>query len=255
VNVYDESVAQRRYKRLIEKTIDIAKNHLPNNTYPGMVYLRLGDMISGEIHDDLRESGQLHAIPSVRSLVEAEMWGIRQLQKAFGKVHVVSVAGNHSRVTHKPQFKRVGDSFDHLIAWWLESLFKEDQRISFYTPDGPDALFELYGRSYVATHGDKIGSGGGQGFIGPAATIARGMKKVSDEYARLGVPIKGIFMGHFHTAMELELGWANGSMPGVGEYSRAFRMTPQEPIQWLIFFHEKFGPTSKWHLRLEEMER
>ena len=36
-----------------------------------------GDEVSGDIHQELRETNELSAIPAVRSLVAAETWGIR----------------------------------------------------------------------------------------------------------------------------------------------------------------------------------
>jgi len=252
-NEYTIAVAQKRYRRVIAQTIDIAKNHLPRNTYPGIITLRLGDMVSGEIHADLRESNEQQPIPALRSLVETETWGLGQLAEAFGRVHVINVNGNHARTTLKPQSKRgAHDSFDALSSWWLESIFRDDKRMTFYTPASGDALFAIYGRRYLATHGDRIGTKGGQGFVGPAATIVRGMKLTHDQYAAQGMPLAGMFIGHFHTALALDYGWSNGSLPGWGEFARDGRMRPAAPIQWLIFFHPRYGPTSQWQVRAAE---
>jgi hypothetical protein len=252
VNSYDVANAETRYRRLIEKTVAIAHVHLPKNRYPGLVYLRLGDMISGEIHADFRETNELQSVPAIRSLVAAELWGLQTLAARFGRVHVVSVPGNHARLSEQPQSKRGFDNLDTLSAWWLESALTADKRVTFYTPESGDACITLYGRRYLVTHGDKIGSRGGEGFIGPGATIARGMKRIHDQYARLGQPLAGCFLGHFHVALELEYGFANGSLIGVSEYARDGRMTPTPPVQWLIFFHRSYGPTSRWQLRLED---
>lgn len=257
VNGYDIETAEVRYRTLIDRTIDIARNHLPANRYDGMIYLRLGDAISGEIHADLRESNVMQAIPATRSLVAAESWGIDQLAREFGRVHVISVPGNHGRTTLKPQAKRGGaDNFDTLSAWWLESIFagRKDE-VTFQTPDSIDALFALHGRRYLATHGDRIGSRGGEGFIGPAATIMRGMKRTADLYAKLGKPIDKMFIGHFHTAYDLGYGWCNGSLPGYSEYARDGRMTPEPPLQWLIFMHPRYGATSQWKILVDAEPR
>jgi hypothetical protein len=251
INEFNIKIAQERYKKLIERTIDISFNHLPNNTYAGIIYMRLGDMVSGDIHDDLNESNEAHAVEAVRSVVASELWGIKELVKAFGKVHVISVPGNHGRTTRKPQSKRGAvDNYDTLSAWWLESMFGPSKDVTFYTPESGDALFSLYGRRYLATHGDRIGARGGQGFIGPAATILRGMKKTFDTYAGMKTPITKMFIGHFHVAYELDYGWSNGSLPGYSEFARDGRMKPEEPTQWLIFFHKKYGATSRWSIRL-----
>ena len=254
VNEFSIPIAQQRYKRLIERTIDISFNHLPNNTYKGIIYLRLGDMISGDIHEDLNESNEAHAIEAVRSLVASEAWGIQELIKAFGSVYVISVAGNHGRNTKKMMFKRGAvDNFDSLSAWWLESMFIGEKRATFHTPPNYDAIFNIYGRRYLATHGDRIGARGGQGFIGPAATIMRGMKKTFDTYNLMKMPIEKMFIGHFHTSYELDYGWSNGSLPGYSELAQDNRMKPENPCQWLLFFHRKYGVTSRWQVMLEDV--
>jgi hypothetical protein len=251
LNEFNVGVAQRRYQKLVERTVDIAFNHLPKNVYDGVVYLRGGDMVSGDIHQELRETNELSSVPAVRSLVESEVRGIEELQRAFGRVHVVSVPGNHGRTTLKPPTKRAADNYDTLSAWWLESHFRDRQGLTWQTPNSTDAVFDLHGRLYLATHGDNIGSRGGQGFVGPAATILRGMKKTMDEYARRGIALSKMFVGHFHTAYDLGYGWSNGSLPGYSEFARANRMTPEAPVQWLIFFHPKYGATSTWKVQLE----
>jgi len=250
VNQFNVAIAEQRYRTLVERTIDISFKHLPANRYSGLVYLRLGDQVSGDIHADLRESNELSAIPAVRSLVAAETWGLQQLADAFGKVHVVSVPGNHGRYQVKPPTKKISDNYDTLSAWWLQSEFKGDPRFTWQTPNSTDAVFELHGRLYLATHGDNIGSRGGQGFIGPAATILRGMKMTMDEYATRGVALSKMFVGHFHSAFDLGRGWSNGSLPGYSEFARVNRMTPEPPIQWLIYFHPRYGATSQWKLLL-----
>jgi hypothetical protein len=256
VNEFSVAIAERRYRLLIERALDISLNHLSKNRYSGIVYLRGGDQVSGDIHQELRETNELAAIPAVRSLVTAEDWGLRQLADAFGRVHVISVPGNHGRTSIKPPHKGIAASnYDTVSAWWLEDRFRGDTRLTWQTPNSTDAVFDLHGRNYLLTHGDNIGSSGGQGFIGPAATILRGMKKTMDEYATLGVHLSKMFVGHFHTAYDLGRGYSNGSLPGYSEYARGFRMGPEPPQQWLIYFHPKYGATSQWKVQLEAYPR
>lgn len=250
INAFNVRIAKERYRLLLDRVMDISFEHLPKNRYSGVIYLRGGDMVSGDIHEELRETNELSAIPAVRSLVETETWGVRLLAEQFGRVHVVSVPGNHGRTTKKPPTKRVEDNYDTLSAWWLESAFHGDSRVTWQTSTSTDSVFSIHGRQYLATHGDNIGSRGGQGFVGPAATILRGMKKTMDEYARRGVALSKMFVGHFHTAYDLGYGWSNGSLPGYSEFARANRMTPEPPLQWLFYFHPKYGATSQWKVLL-----
>lgn len=251
INAFSAEIARARYKRLIERTVDLCCHHMVNPDYPGIVYLRGGDMISGEIHDELRETNDLQSIPAAVDLAEQEATGIRILAQKFGRVHVISVPGNHGRTTVKPHAKRfVETNYDYLIACMLEREFRGDKRVTFKSPMSGDARFALFGWWFLLTHGDRIGSSGGQGFIGPAATITRGMKKLVDYYSALGQHIDWVLLGHFHTRMELEYGLSNGSLPGYSEYAKQFRMKPQPPEQWLFFVHPVHGITCRWPIGL-----
>lgn len=246
LNIFNRSVASARYRRLIERTIELCTVHHAGEKPPGIYYVRGGDAISGEIHDELERTNDLMSGPALMDLAEHEAWGIGQLAEEFGRVIVISVPGNHDRSTKKPSTKGyVATSFDSIISWHLEAHFRADPRVTFLTPKEPDALFRIYNTTFLVSHGDQIGGGGGQGFIGPAASITRGMKKVSDYYASIDVPIDCILVGHFHTSLKLEYGFSNGCLPGYSEFARKFRMRPKPPTQWLLHVHPKRGIVSQ----------
>ncbi|MDX2221136.1 MAG: hypothetical protein SFV21_00215 [Rhodospirillaceae bacterium] len=252
LNAFNLEIARQRLVRAAERTLDLCLHHMTNPRYEQIVVMLGGDLVSGDIHD-LRETNDGTTPAAVRFFVTHMAEVLRQLAGAFKRVIVISVPGNHGRTTEKPIHKRSAeDSWDTLIAWWLESLFAGDERLKFFTPPSGDALFTVYGRKYFLTHGDKIGSGGGQGFIGPAATITRGMKKIVDSYNSIGEMIESVFVGHFHTAMELEYGFANGCLPGFSEYAKGMRPRIHRPSQWLLFAHPKHGITARWKVYLDE---
>lgn len=254
LNKYDSEVAAERYQVLIDKTIDIANHHIANPDYPGIFYLRGGDTISGDIHGELRETNDLSSLPAAIDVAQHEIAGIEKLADAFGRVFVVSVPGNHGRQTVKPVAKKYADTnYDTLISYMIERHFvtRNDERISFYTPKSGDAFFDIAGHKVFLTHGDRMGSRGGQGFIGPAATIMRGHKKIYDEQTKIGRNPDIILTGHLHTPLELTFGFANGSLAGFNEYARTIRAIPEAPSQWLLFMHPQYGVTSRWKVYVE----
>jgi len=254
INEFNAKIAAARYKRLIEKTLELSFTHEPNPRYPGIVYVRGGDMVSGDIHDELRKTNDLASIPSVVDLVAHETAGIRELLKHFKKVHVVSVPGNHGRQSMKPEAKGfVYNNYDTLSALMLEREFKGDKRVTWLTPVSGDALLTLYGWEFCVTHGDRNGSRGGQGFIGPVATITRGMQKVLQYYAAMGRRIDVQLIGHYHVAMDIQWGYANGSLPGYSEYAKMIRAKPGEPpTQWLLYVHPHHAVAKQWKIFLEK---
>jgi hypothetical protein len=253
MNEFNLDIASERYQRLIERTIDLSDHHVGEAEFPGILYLRGGDAISGEIHDELAETNDASAVPAVRDLLRHEREGIKRLRDRFGRVHVVSIPGNHGRTTFKPRSKNYVDrNFETLLAWWLESVFDDDPNITFLTPKSGDAYFDVQGWKFLLSHGDRMGSRGGQGFIGPAATIARGHKKLFDDFVRTGRRLDYVLTGHLHTSLKLELGYANGSLVGVSEYSRDLRATPDAAKQWLLYVHPRRGVTAQYEVYLSE---
>lgn len=254
MNSFNIDIARKRYQRLIEGAVDLTLNHHTGPKPPEFIYLRGGDAISGDIHDELRKTNDLSSIPAARDLAEHEARGIDLIAKELGcKIRVISIPGNHGRNTTKPESKRyVETNYEDIIAWFLEMHFraKGDDRVTFYAPRSGDALFKVFDWQFLLAHGDRIGSRGGMGFIGPAATIARGMKKTYDYYATMGVIIDCMLVGHYHTSLELEYGFANGTLVGPSEYSRDLRAKPKPPTQWLLNVHPRRGITSQWKIHV-----
>lgn len=256
LNEYNMDIFAERYQRLIERTIDLSENHVGNATFPGIFYCRGGDAISGEIHAELQKTNDLSACPAVKWLVRHEREGIKRLRAKFGRVRVYSIPGNHGRTTFKPESKGYVDSnFETVIAWWLETLFEDDPAVEFVTPASGDAYFEALGWHVLMSHGDRMGSRGGQGFIGPAATIARGHKKLFDNFTRTGRPVDYVLTGHLHTSLKLSLGYANGALAGYSEYARDLRADPEPAQQWLLYIHEKRGVSAKYEVQVGSRPR
>jgi hypothetical protein len=242
---YDHKIFQARYRRLIETVVYLATEHAGQKwTYPGIIYARAGYSISGGIHDELRETDDLTPIQAVECCYEAEAWGIKQLAQHFGRVDCKTpgAGGNHDRNTLKPRGKLAGaHSYDRLICYMLRREFASDKRVTFQVSESPDVYFPIYDRRILLTHGDRIGSRGGHGFIGPAATILRGAQKVIMEQAALGRQVDRVDMGHFHTPLTMEWVICNGCLPGYSEFAKMMRMRPSKAQQMFLFHHQKHG--------------
>jgi hypothetical protein len=256
INEFNQDIFVERYQKMIDKTIALAGENTGATDFPGIVYLRGGDAISGEIHDELAETNDLSAVPAVRLVHQQEREGIKRLRDKFGKVRVISLPGNHGRTTFKPHAKgAVERNFETLLSWWLADSLAYDPNITFWTPHSVDALFEVEGWNGLLSHGDKMGSRGGQGFIGPAATIARGHQKLFQNWTATGKSVDFILTGHLHTSLKLERGFANGSLVGYGEYARDLRCLPDAAKQWLLFFHRETMVSHQFELQLSRKPR
>ena len=68
VNEYNLSIANRRAKSLIENTIKILRNEFSRKDIPGIVFALGGDMVSGDIHEELSRTNEQPIMPVVLDL-------------------------------------------------------------------------------------------------------------------------------------------------------------------------------------------
>ena len=242
---YDSEIFRRRYRQMIDTVIYLSTQHGGAEwVYPGIIYARGGDTISGDIHEELKVTNDMTPEEACECAFEEESAGITKLADAFGKVDVKApgAAGNHDRSTFKPWTKQASKrSYDRLISFMLRNHFKSDPRVTFQVSESFDVYFPIYEKKILLTHGDRMGSSGGQGFVGPLATIMRGAQKVIMEQAALGRHVDQVHHGHFHTPAYLDWVVSNGCMPGYSEFAKSFRMRPQPPQQWLLYYHPERG--------------
>lgn len=239
MNAFNKAIFAERYARMIDKTIKWAAaigDGWGAHYGEGMIYLRGGDAISGEIHDELRETNDASVRGALNELAAYEVEGIRRLKDVFGHVHVISIPGNHGRTTLKPRHKRYVDlNFETILADLIQARFEREPGYTFETPPSGFAYFEACGWSFEMRHGDRMGAGGGTGFIGSPAPITKGHLRTRLAAATTGRMVDYVLTGHLHTSMKLPHGFANGCMPGYNEFARGLNLDPDCAKQWLIF--------------------
>lgn len=253
LNSYNTDIARVRLKRVFEVFVGLITRHWAGPPPERIIIILGGDLISGEIHEELAKTNSLFSIPALRDCAANISAGIRLIRKAVKcPIDIISVPGNHGRTTKKTESKLyAAHSYDTLCADLIEMEFKENGKwpdwFKMFKPSSGDALIWIYGYRVLITHGDRIGSRGGAGFVGTAATVARGFKKLVMDYAGRGIMLDFIICGHFHTALQLEEGICNGCLPGPSEYSRDLRFRPRPAVQAFLTFHPRRGVTQiRW---------
>jgi hypothetical protein len=241
LNSYNLAIARARLARWTMAVKDLATKHWSGPPPARLMVILGGDLITGEIHAELAKTNDAKSLPAVRDLAAHLVATVRTLREAVAcPIEVISLAGNHGRSSMKPESKQSAEtSYDNLVSDFLEVSLAGIAGVTFHIPMSPDALFSVYGWRIVATHGDRIGSRGGQGFVGVAATAARGMKRIVQDYSTRGLPLDLILMGHFHTTLQLEEGFVNGSLIGYSEYSRDGRFRPAPARQLFLSIHPR----------------
>ncbi len=245
-NEYNPRIATKRLKTLVESTIDYCYRHITNPTYPGIVICLGGDMVSGDIHEELAKSNAQTLMESVLDLSANISTALKEIHRAFEQVHVVCVTGNHGRTTHKPVAKgRNATNADWLSYGFASRETAHIPGITWQIADSNDAVFDVFGKRYLLTHGDSLGVKGGDGIIGAAGPIIRGTKKLKAAYSASGCHIDHVLMGHFHNYMTLPGITVNDCLKGYDEWARSMRFEPHPPSQSLHFDHPIRGTTTQ----------
>ena len=255
-NEFNADVAKARIEVLVEKTIDLAKNHMGNAAldYPGIVICLGGDMLSGDIHEELFATNDRTTQQCINDLTDLLIVALERMADEFGRLFIPCVVGNHGRASRKPRMKgRVYTSHEWNIYCSLERHFRKDPRITFHIPSETDAYFTVFGHRYLLTHGDSLGVKGGDGIIGAIGPITRGTLKVGRSEAQIGRDIDTVIMGHWHQPLWLPGAIVNGALKGYDEYARlAMRAPYAPPSQMLWFSHPEWGITARWEVLLEK---
>ena len=257
VNEFNAKIGRTRAKKLVETTIDLAYNHMgrAKTQYPGCIVCLGGDMITGDIHEELLATNDRTPQQSVNDLTDVLAAGLDTMAGKFGRLFVPCVVGNHGRSTRKPRMKgRVYTSIEWLIYCNLERHFKKSKHVQFMIPGETDAYFSVFGHRYLLTHGDSLGVKGGDGIIGAVGPIMRGSIKVGRSEAQIDRDFDTIVMGHWHQYLTLPGIVVNNSLIGYNEYARLGLRAPySRPSQALWFTHPEHGITAHWQVYLEPL--
>lgn len=242
VNTYNMSIADKRLKKVAEGALRLLSILSPKLDYPGIVVPLGGDMISGNIHDELMATNEMNTMPTVLDLYGKLVWLIRFFADKFGKVFLPCVTGNHGRDTRKIWGKdRHATSFDWLLYCLLAKHFENDDRITFLIPDGSDAFYKIYNHRFLMSHGDQFR--GGDGVIGVLGPVIRGDYKKRSRNSQIGLEYDTMILGHFHQHIQLTKLIINGSLKGYDEFAYSNNFSYERPQQALWITHPKHGIT------------
>lgn len=255
VNEFNAKVAQSRIKKLVNTTVDLAYNHMGRGKaeYPGAVVMLGGDMITGDIHEELLATNDRTPPQTINELTDITAGALDQMATQFGRLFVPCVVGNHGRNTRKPRMKgRVFTSLEWIIYCNLERHFKKNKSIQFHVANEADVFFDVFGHRYMLTHGDSLGVKGGDGIIGALGPILRGALKVGRSSSSIGRQFDTLVMGHWHQYISIPGIIVNNSLIGLNEYGHlGLRAPNSQPSQALWFCHPEHGITARWEVFLE----
>jgi hypothetical protein len=256
LNAFDYGTALARVDRLVNSTVSLLRNYGGlSPSYPGIYVCLGGDLLSGGIHDELVETNWSPAVGQAFEVHSVIAGALLRLAEEFGDVYVPCVVGNHGRNAKKPRAKlRIRENSEYYLYKALERHFADDPRFHFTVAEQTDVLFEVYDHRFLLTHGDALGTKGGDGIIGAIGPIQRGAVKIGTAERHAQRSFDTMVIGHWHSAQprgDLFPTIVNGTLKGYDEYARTFlRAPPSRPSQQLWLVSPKHGIGAQWSITL-----
>jgi hypothetical protein len=244
-NEYNREIMQRSVRNTFKSAVVLLKDFMASPKYEGIVCPLGGDIVSGNIHEELVETNEAPIMQTMLVMEELLIEGLGILADEFGKVHVPCVTGNHGRMHKKPRAKnRAFESFEWMIYQRVASYFRKDSRLTFDIPEGPDAYFQVYNKRICLSHGDQFRGGDGVGGI--LVPIKRGLSRKQFRDTAMGQAFDMLIIGHWHQLIQLSDLVVNGSIKGIDEWSYSMNFGFEQPQQALFVVHPEVGVSARW---------
>ena len=242
VNAYNREIATLRTKQFFENVVRLSRDYISGIEIDGLVLALLGDMVSGMIHDELRETNEDTIINTCLYYSDLIIAGIYLLLDHFGKIFVPCVVGNHGRMDKKVRAKhRAEESFDYLMYHLIAREFRGNDQVEFGISKGSDFRYAVYNTRYQLTHGDQFR--GGSGISGMLSPLMLGDHRKRKREQAVGTPYDYLVMGHWHQLGHFKGLIVNGSLKGYDEWVASMNFDYEPPQQALWLTDPSWGKT------------
>lgn len=198
-----------------------------------------GDLISGDIHDELLERCE---VPPGEAMLRVRDWiaaGITRVCTEHPTLDVLvpCSVGNHARTTDR---MRAATGYGHSWEWVLYNVlasdFRHDTRVRFHAPKDELVYVDVLDMSLAFHHGHRLRYNGGIGGL----TIPM-IKAVHRWQAWRDCDFYSF--GHFHTRLDLGQIAVNGSVIGPNAYGLSIGARPEVPQQSFFLLDAERGKT------------
>lgn len=246
---FNYALACERVQRWIGKLLDKLAVVRTGYTCDECVVIGTADWISGDIHEELIRCNEF---PCPEQSVRAGfLLGdfLKALAPHFKSVRAeILTAGNHDRVTKKPQSEQGGiNSWGFVVTHIAQQYVKDIPNIEYRMHLGAKAIVNVSGTQYLIMHGDGIPAHMGVPHFGMDRLVMReflARAKMLPERQ-----FDAVVCGHWHCANNLMFCRYGGSLSGTTAHDHKFgRHGLPHQTSWLV--HEKHGEFdwTRWQL-------
>ena len=250
MNEYSIDIFNRRlygWTKQLLQLVELRRKFAPVNN---LVIPMLGDMISGDIHDELARTNIDNCMGQMIRGANLIAQALMSLAGSFEEIRVPCVVGNHGRMTRKPPMKDKYMDWDYMLYQWVATLCREQKNIKFSIPKSFINSFDIDDRKILIMHGDSVpGAGVGTSIL----------RQVANFRNVLNYRFDSVMMGHFHRIDEMDIGTGEvhicGTMKGGDEYALQKLVVYSPPKHIATYWHPQYGCIGKEIIYLNRYDK
>jgi len=248
LNSFSPRIAQKRAENFFRNAVKLLKIAKKDVTVDTVVFALLGDFISSEIHDELKEGNSMLPMEGILFAQELLRSGIEYLLKHTNcKFIVPCCVGNHTRITPKIHVStEYGNSLEFLMYNSLKYSFKKEKRINFVISEGYHCYVKVLGNTLRFHHGHACR------FFGGIGGIYIPVNKAIAQWNKMKQADIDVF-GHFHQFRDGGNFICNGSLIGYSAYALRIKADYDKPKQAFFLIDKKRGKTIVAPIVLEKV--
>jgi len=258
--MFNYAIAEARTQRYAERLLRWAATMRGGYRIEEAHLLALGDMISGDIHEELSRSNEFPA--PIQALLSGRLIAMlaSALAGGFRKVRIHAVSGgNHGRLTRKPQHKQGAlNNWDYVAYAYAAALLRGCPNVVCDLHEAKKVVADIDGFKFLLGHGDHVRAWMGLPYYGLARDLGREaerrLSRIMDQIRadeRIDGGMDYGLGGHFHAPFTGPSGryLINGSLSGTTELDHDVgrHAAPQQVSALLHKRHGLFGVTY-WRL-------
>lgn len=255
LNAYNRRIAMQRFQRWAEKVVELPRRYFAGVQFDGLFVPATGDIFTGDIHAELKESNEDHLLASIVFWIEPMIAALELFEREYGAVTVGAVVGNHGRTTLKPVFKGRAHTNVEWLFWRVVKARLADRgsKVDVIVSDSMDLNVPVYGRNHLLTHGDQFH--GGTGISGAFAPLMLGTHRKGQRQSVAKMPMDLMVIGHMHQYLTLPGTIMGGSMKGYDEFAFGLNLRPENARQALWLTTPERGMTMAMPVELQDREK
>jgi len=226
-----------------------------------LVVPMLGDMISGDIHDELARTNNDNNMGQMIRGANLIAQALMLLAPHFKEIFVPCVVGNHGRMTRKPPMKDKYMDWDYMLYQWVAAFVKKQKNIKFHIPKAFMTTINVCNQQILLAHGDFINGAGSGTAINKGISNMRNVMQfriglINEVQNLKNYPTKDLpsvfdsaLIGHFHRIDEIDIGTGAvhicGCMKGGDEFAMQRVQAINKPRQIMLYYHPQYGEIGK----------